>query len=85
MNKICIFRFPEVIKKIYQKHFPSDTSLTYGNLPEKLDYKLTSAYPTETITYTSNGIYDVSPYATAIINIDQLTVNENDIIPGGDS
>lgn len=40
MNKILIYEFPEKAKEIYQKHFPEDKIVTYGNLLDKIDSNL---------------------------------------------
>lgn len=37
MNEMLIYEFPERIKEIYQKHFPEDENITYGNLLDKID------------------------------------------------
>lgn len=37
MNEMLIYEFPERIKEIYQKHFPNDEDITYGNLLDKID------------------------------------------------
>ena len=35
MNRLSIERWPERVKRLYQKYHPEDKDVTYGNLLEK--------------------------------------------------
>jgi len=37
MNRLSIERWPERVKRLYQKYHPEDKDVTYGNLLEKIE------------------------------------------------
>jgi len=44
-NEISIYRFPEKIKKLFQKYYPEVSPITYGNLLSYIEDIFASTNP----------------------------------------
>lgn len=77
MNKFSAYRFPERIKRIYQKHFPNDENVTYGNLIMKIDEDLGKGKNTLLITINKGNNIEIPINLELIATVEEVTNNDN--------